>query len=205
MHPCFVALCHPHLDYGESPPTRVTNQEREAETYAPLWGSNDPQGRTPEHVVLGVIELSATMRGFPSFIAVVESAHTRQRHNLRIGRWSRVDRSPVGRILFEVAGPRLDRAGHVLAAALRRFDLAVPLRALRNVYGLAAIQRQGIVHQLLATFTASHTPNAHATDFTDISRHVVLRSWGKNPRHSYIERLTGVSTHFMLILEENAL
>jgi hypothetical protein len=42
------------------------------------------------------------------------------------------------------------------------------------------IRGDGVMHQLLTTFTASHATNAHATDFTDISCHVVLQVVERN-------------------------
>ena len=47
------------------------------------------------------------------------------------------------------------------------------VRALRDMDSFTIIRGDGVMHQFLATFTASHAPNAHATDFTDISCHVV--------------------------------
>jgi hypothetical protein len=69
---------------------------------------------------------------------------------------------------------RSNRAGHVLATALRRLDLSVTVRAFRDIDFLAAIEFERFVYQFRTTLTARHRPDAHSTFIAFVNSHLFL-------------------------------
>src|SRR5262245_52108753 len=78
-----------------------------------------------------------------------------------------------------------ERAGHVLAAAHRRFHFAVAVGALGDVHFGAVGLFDRVVLELLAALAASHRADAHSALLTGVKGHIFL-CWFAAPTNSTI-------------------
>jgi len=62
-------------------------------------------------------------------------------------------------------------AGHVLSTTHRGLNLAVTIRAFRNMYGLPVLGLQRSMYELFITLATGHRADAHAAFFTGIDCH----------------------------------
>lgn len=77
---------------------------------------------------------------------------------------------------YQCRRPQLDGATHVLTAAERRLDLAVPFRALRDLHFRSVIFGDAVVDEFFRALTTGHRANAHSTLLTTIECHDFLRN-----------------------------
>ena len=78
--------------------------------------------------------------------------------------------------LGSIAVGLADRADHVLATAHGGLDLAMSVRAARDMDGRAVVLLQGAVDELLATLATGHASDAHSALRALVDRHFQLPS-----------------------------
>jgi hypothetical protein len=88
------------------------------------------------------------------------------------GRQYTIKKPGITGLLSEKAGANLVFGTcHILTTAHRRFDLAMSIRAFRNMHSLAFVSSYRAVDQLGTAFTTGHIADAHTTYFAFVRSH----------------------------------